>query len=222
MMKSIPDYNRILLLCGIISSFLYIGTDVFTSFLYEGYSYTSQQVSELSAIGTPTRRFWLIMSFLWSPLVIAFGIGILRLPDLNRSLRYTGILMSIYAVIGLLWNFAPMHQRGTVELSGDIMHIFFAAIQVMMILGFIVLGSGAGGPGFRIYSFITIIALLVFGAVTGTKASAIAEGHSTPWMGLIERVNVYSSMIWVLVYAIVLLRYEKRYSKSQFRITEDE
>ena len=209
MMKQTQNYTRLLLKCGILSSLLYIGTDISASWVYEGYSYTSQQVSELSAIGAPTRTLWIAMSFVWAPLVIAFGIGILFTVP-KRSLRLTGILLAIYAVIGLLWNFAPMHQRGTVELSGDIMHIIFAGVQVLLILLFIILGSGAGGIGFRIYSIVTIAALLVFGAWTGTQASAIAAGQPTPWMGIIERVNVYSSMIWVLVFAIILLKSEKR------------
>jgi len=103
-----------------------------------------------------------------------------------------------------------MHQRGTVELGEDSLHIIFAAAQVLMILSFILLGSRADGTGFRIYSYVTILALLVFGAWTATQASAIAEGQPTPWMGIIERVNVYSSTLWVLVFAVMLLRFEKR------------
>lgn len=209
MMKLTKNYTKLLLLCGILSSLIYIGTDILTSCLYEGYSYTSQQVSELSAIGAPTRQLWITMSFIWALLVIAFGIGIFQLTSPKRFLRLIGVLLVIYGVIGLLWDFAPMHKRGTVELAEDIMHIIFAGVQVLLIMLFIILGSGADGIGFRIYSIITIIALLVFGTWTGTQASAIAEGQSTPWMGVIERVNVYLSMLWVLVFAVILLRSEK-------------
>jgi hypothetical protein len=200
---------KVLLVCGILSSLLYIGTDILASLLYEGYSYTSQQVSELSAVGAPTRQLWITMSFVWAPLVFAFGTGVFLLSGLKRALRLAGILIAVYAVVGLLWNFAPMHQRGTVELEGDIMHIVFAGVQVLLLLLFISFGSGAGGKGFRIYSIVTIIALLLFGGLTGTQASAIAEGQPTPWMGIIERVNVYMSMVWVLVFAAVLLRTER-------------
>jgi hypothetical protein len=66
--------------------------------------------------------------------------------------------------------------------------------------------SGAGGTGFRIYSIATIVATLVFGALPGTQAAAIAAGQPTPWWGLIERVGVYAPVLWVLVLAVVLLR----------------
>ena len=215
MKKLSKKITRILLIGGMLSSLLYIGTDILASCLYEGYSYSSQQISELSAIGAPTQHLWITMSFIWAPLVIAFGIGILQLSGPKRLVRMTGVLMAIYGIIGLLWNFAPMHQRGTVELTGDTLHIIFAGLQVLMIILFIILGSGADGTGFRIYSILTLIALLVFGAWTGTAVSAIAEGQSTPWMGIIERVNVYLSMVWVFVFAVVLLKSDNHITLSK-------
>jgi len=43
--------RKLLLICGILSSLLYVGTDILAAMLYEGYSYTSQSISELGAIG---------------------------------------------------------------------------------------------------------------------------------------------------------------------------
>lgn len=203
-----------MLACGFLSSLLYIGVDILASILYEGYSYTSQQVSELSAIGAPTRQLWIAMSYIWTPLVIVFGTGILLSAGPRWSLRLTGVLLAVYAVVGLLWNLAPMHQRGTAELASDILHIIFAVVQVLLIILFISFGSGASGKGFRIYSIVTIVAILFFGALTGTQASAIAEGQPTPWMGIMERVNVYMSMLWVLVFAVILLRAENRLGRN--------
>jgi len=60
--------TKILLICGIISSVLYIGTDITLALLWKGYSYTSQAISELSAIGAPTRPLWVAMTFLFNPL----------------------------------------------------------------------------------------------------------------------------------------------------------
>jgi hypothetical protein len=50
--------------------------DVVASILYDGYSYRDQTVSELSAIGAPTRSFWFAFGSVWSGLVIAFGVGV--------------------------------------------------------------------------------------------------------------------------------------------------
>ena len=48
----------ILLVCGILSSLLYIAMNVFVPMQWDGYSSASQTVSELSAIGAPTRSLW--------------------------------------------------------------------------------------------------------------------------------------------------------------------
>ena len=47
--------RRLLLICGILASLLWIGTDIVAGVLWEGYSFVDQAVSELSAIGAPTR-----------------------------------------------------------------------------------------------------------------------------------------------------------------------
>ena len=43
-----------LLVCGTLSSLLYVGTDILGAMRYEGYGYTSQTISELAAIGAPS------------------------------------------------------------------------------------------------------------------------------------------------------------------------
>jgi len=60
-----------------LSALLYIGTEIITSSaLYPGYSYADQQVSELSAIGAPTRPLRLAMSSIYAFLMVASGIGV--------------------------------------------------------------------------------------------------------------------------------------------------
>ncbi len=97
-------------------------------------------------------------------------------------------------------------MRGTGTLANDMMHIVFAAVQIIVMLLFIAFGAAAVRWGFRLYSIVTIVALLVFGALVSTQAPAIAAGQPTPWMGVIERVSVYTPILWVLVFATVLLR----------------
>jgi hypothetical protein len=196
--------QQLLLICGILAPALYIGTDIVAAnLLFPGYSYTAKQVSELSAIGSPTRALWNVMGLIYMLLLVAFGIGVLR-SGKKVSLRITGILILASALIGLLWAFAPMHQRGTVSVSVDIWHIVFAALQVLTLVLIMSFGAAAMGKNFRIYSVLNILLMLAFGAYTGTAVSAIAAGQPTPWMGLVERVSVYSPMVWLIVFAIVL------------------
>jgi hypothetical protein len=65
----------VLLVCGVLSSLLYVATDVLAPMRWEAYSSTSQTVSELIAIGAPTRPLVLPLMITYSVLVFAFGWG---------------------------------------------------------------------------------------------------------------------------------------------------
>jgi hypothetical protein len=209
--KSQAIYHRlqkILLICGIIAALLYISVDAFLASSYEGYSYTDQAISELSAIGAPTRVFWVTMTFLFNPLIIAFGIGVWKVAD-KRNLRITGILLAIWGVSGFAWLLFPMNMRGNIGSTTDTGHLVMAAVTVLLITAFIGFGSGARAKWFRIYSILTLLVMLIFGGIVGTMAPAVKAQLPTPWMGMMERISVFSSMIWMLVLAVVLLRKEK-------------
>jgi hypothetical protein len=199
---------KALIICGILSSLLYVVTNVVTAILYEGYSAASQTVSELSAIGAPTRQLWISLMIPYSLLVIAFGCAIWKSSVENKRLRIVGILLMIDAFIGFFW--PPMHQREVLAAGGktltDTMHIVFTAVTVplmMLIIGF---GAAAFGKRFRLYSVATLVSLIIFGILTGIDGPKIEANLPTPWTGVWERISIGVYMLWVAVLAIVLLR----------------
>jgi Protein of unknown function (DUF998) len=113
--------------------------------------------------------------------------------------------------IACLWpQFFPEDLTAPVSALTNTMHIILAGVTVltwMLILGF---GATAFGKWFRLYSIGTLLTVLVFGgALTFPQAAAMAAGQPTPWLGLTERINIYSFMLWVIVLAIILLRAEQ-------------
>jgi TRAP-type C4-dicarboxylate transport system permease small subunit len=70
--------RRLLLYCGVVASLLYIAMSILIPFLYEGYNWKTQVVSELSAVGAPTRSLWFPLGIAYTLLIAAFGLGILR------------------------------------------------------------------------------------------------------------------------------------------------
>jgi len=151
------------------------------------------------------------MGFIYNPLVIAFGIGVCKYSENKLFLKVTGILLSIWGLLGYVWFFFPMNMRGQIVNSvTNTMYLVLAEITVPLMIVFIAIGSGAKGKCFRIYSILTIIATLVCGAIVGSQASRVAAQLPTPWMGILERVSVYAPMIWVAMLAMVLLKYEKK------------
>jgi uncharacterized membrane protein YeiB len=95
--------RKVLLICGILSSLLYAAMNIIAPMLYEGYNSASQTVSELSAIGAPTRPLWLLLGIPYSLLAIAFGWGVWASASRNRPLRVAGGLMVAHGVISLFW-----------------------------------------------------------------------------------------------------------------------
>lgn len=99
--------GKTLLICGILSSLLWIGADIFAIFQYEGYSFTSQTVSELSAIGSPTKSLLAVTGLIYEVLLFLFGIGVLFIAGQNRlchnySLKkFHPLMLIFYSNIGI-------------------------------------------------------------------------------------------------------------------------
>ena len=198
--------RKVLLVCGILASLLYVGADILASMLYEGYSYTDQTVSELSAIGAPTRPLVVPLVLAHSVLRIAFGLGVWMSAGRNRGLRATAGLLVGMGPVDLVAFFFPMHLRGAERTLTDTMHIILTIVTVLLILLAIGFGATAYGKRFRLYSIATILILLVFGALAGLEGPRVAANLPTPWAGVTERINIYGYMLWLAALAIALLR----------------
>jgi hypothetical protein len=177
---------------------------------YAGYSPMSQTVSELSAWGVSTRPLWMVLGSLYDALMIAFALGIWASAGGRRSLRIVGGLLLAYGLLGLAWPFASMHQREVLAAGGgtlaDTGHLVLGGITVALMLAAMAFGAAAFGMRFRIYSIVTIVILLAFGALTTADASRVAANLPTPWVGLWERINIGVFLLWVVVLAIALMR----------------
>lgn len=197
-----------LLICGTLSSLLYVSTDILATMQWEGYSYTSQSISELMAIGAPTRSIVVSLFSIYNMLIIAFGLGI-WITDIRKRVRFTGVLLIGYGIVGLVTLlFFPMHLRGAEKTISDTMHVTLTSVIVLLILLSIGFGATAEGKWFRLYSIGTILILILFGVLAGLDGPRVAAQLPTPWLGITERVNIYTYLFWVLVLAIKLLRVE--------------
>jgi len=196
--------RRVLLVCGILSSLLYVAMNVFVPMQWEGYSSASQTVSELSAIGAPTRPLWVPLVTVYTLLAAAFGWGVWISAGRNRPLRVVGGVLVVYGVLGVFW--PPMHLRGAEPTLTDTMHIVFTMLTVPLMMLAIGFGAAAFGKRFRLYSIATIVILVTFGALTGPDAPRIAANLPTPWVGVWERISISAFLVWVVVLAIALLR----------------
>lgn len=201
-----------LLICGILSSMLYVAMNIFIPMLWESYNSASQTVSELSAIDAPTRALWVPLGYVYTLLMIAFGWGVWISAHQNRPLRIAGGLMFAYGIISVIWPFTPMHQREVIAAGGgtltDTLHIVMAMVSVLLMLLAMGYGAAAFGMRFRLYSIATMVTLAVFGVLTSMDAPGIDANLPTPLIGVWERINIGVFLLWVIVLAILLLRIE--------------
>ena len=141
-------------------------------------------------------------------LVAACGWGIWAAARGSRPLRVVGGALVVNGIIGLFW--PPMHLREVVAAGGatltDTLHVVWMAgtgLLMLLAMGF---GAAALGRRFRIYSIVSMVALLACGAMTSRAVPRMEANLPTPWTGAWERINIGAWLLWVVVLAIVLLR----------------
>jgi Protein of unknown function (DUF998) len=189
----------------IVSPLVYVAATILGAMRWEGYNSTSQAVSDLSAIGAPSRPIIVPLFLAYSVLAIAFGLGVRRSARRTRALRVTAGLLVAYGVVGLTGPLAPMHQRGAEGTLTDVMHIMLTIVTVLLILLSIGFGANAGGAWFRRYSIGTLVTIIAFGVLAGLDGGRLAAHEPTPWLGVTERIDIGAYLLWVAILAVVLL-----------------
>lgn len=198
--------RKVLLACGIAASLVYVAANMLGAMRWQGYSSTNQAVSELSAIDAPSRPLIVPLMLAHGVLALAFGIGAVWSAGRNRSLRISCWLLVGVGAVDLAAPLFPMHLRGVEGSLTDTMHIIVTGVTVVLFLLAIGFGAAAFGRRFRLYSLVTLVTLLVFGAVAGMQGPQIAANEPTPWHGVYERINIGGYLLWMAVLAVALLR----------------
>jgi hypothetical membrane protein len=203
--------RQVLLASGAAASLLYAATDIAGGLQYPGYSFTSQAISELMANGAPSERLVDPLFLIYDVLMLAFAVYLVReAAGRGRALQTTGILLSVYALLGVAGpTLFEMQPRGTGSLGGDAPHLVLTAAIVLCLLCAIAFSALALGKAFRAYALVTLAIVIAFGAFTGPFATRLAAGDPTPGLGTIERIMVYASLLWVAVLSVALLRAPK-------------
>jgi hypothetical protein len=111
--------RKTLLSSGIAAAVLYVVMDAIGAWWFPGYSYTSQAISELSAVGAPSRPFMVSCGWLYDALLVAFGVGVWR-AGRRPALRTTARALIGIALVGFVWTFFPMHVRGVAPTKGSL------------------------------------------------------------------------------------------------------
>jgi hypothetical protein len=198
-------FRRALLLCGILASVAYAIADVGGGLRWPGYSFADYSISELAALGTPSRPFTVVVFAIHGVLLMVFAVGVLA-GALPRSARYAGGFLAAIGIFGTVSSFFPIQQRGLAFTRNEVVHMTLLVPSVFCIVGAAITGGRAGSRGFFWFSITMAVISISFGAIGGSYAPSIAAGDPTPWFGVIERISVYAYVVWVAAFATMLLR----------------
>ena len=206
--------TKVLLICGILSSLLYLAVNIIVPLDAPGYDPITQTISELSAIDAPSRTLWSILCAPYTPLLLAFGIGLLRSAGDNKGLRIAAFAVLTFGALGLIWPFAPMHTREALAAGNgdlrDTVHIALGIVSALSMFTAVIAASRSLGKSFFLYSVATIAILIVFGALMGKESPNIPINGPTPFLGLWQRIELGAFNVWVVVIACLLLVRESK------------
>jgi hypothetical protein len=199
--------QKALLGCGILSSVLYITGISLGALRWAEYSPISQSVSELFAIDAPSASFTIPVLVLYALLIYLFGMGIWRSAGSKRTLRIAAVLIISKEILGVIATIiTPMHLRGSEGTLSDTLHAILTGVGVLLcMLPAIGFGAASFGKHFRNFSIVTMVVFLTFGILAGMEGPRVAVNLSTPQLGVYERVNIFTYMVWIVVLAVTLL-----------------
>ncbi len=195
-----------LLVCGALAALVYLVADVLGSLRYPGYNFTAQGVSELMAVGAPSKRLVDSVFIVYGVLALAFAVGVLRESSGKRALRVAGLLLGLYAIAGTFGPLFPAHPRGVGNFSDNVPHMILTAVLVVLMLAALGFAATALGKVFRMYSLATLGTIVALGIVSGVYASRMAARQPTPGFGIVERALIYAYLVWVAVLGVLLMR----------------
>ncbi len=202
--------EKILLTCGILSSILYVSTDIIGGILWEGYDFTAQYVSELTAIGSPSRFIVFPFFIVDNLLVIAFGFGVWISANKKKTIQMVGYLLEGIGITGLITTlFFPIHLNDAEKNYTDTMHVIFSVIGVILILFAIGLTITAFKNWFRFFAIGILLTFAVPALISFLIGLEVIVERSNSWVGIMERINIYGYLLWVIVFAVILLFAEK-------------
>lgn len=208
---------KLLLALGWGAVFVYALVNIVVPAMDPNYNWTSLTISELSAIGAPTRTVWTAICSIYSILFLGFAIGVLRYSGASRSLKWSGMALTVNGVLGLYW--PPMHQRIVIASGGgtltDSLHIVWAMAWGVLIVVAMGCSAASFDKRFRVFAWTAITGLLVCVAMTSRMTPGLEANLPTPWMGVWERTGIIVFLSWMATLAWKVFSESSRFENSR-------
>ena len=209
-----PSRTSFRLLLGVVAAALYVAIVDIGAELTPGYSHVAQPVSALyqsgASLGVP-----IALAFVcYNVLLAAFGLAVAAFAasdsERRRAGMAAGVAVVLVGVAGALDDVFPQDPIGAALTTTGTLHIAFAGIAsllTVLAMGLAAWWLLAHRPlrPLAFYSIASLVLVLVFGPIT-----AAATASSSPIMGLLERVTIFTFTLWIAVTSVVLSRMARR------------
>jgi hypothetical protein len=199
----------ILLICGALVLPSYVAMYLIGGALRPGYNHISDSVSELLTPGAPNKPLLVVIQLAYATLHILFGLGVLgfvQAADGTQTLGAIGAWMIVLlGVVTVGTAIFPQDPEDAPPTTPGRVHVVlvFGGLVPLSLLSTLLLGiwsAGAGLPGwFDVYSYVTVVAIVVMGGLGGAAMK-------TEYGGLVERVAAIVTQQWLFVLALTLLQ----------------
>jgi len=201
--------RRALLLCGALSSLVYVANVVVGGLLTPGYSHVRNAVSELTQAGAPHAVVLGALYVVSGLLLAAFGVAVsLESYRTSRRVVTGGALISLFAVLAaLLGTVFPQDPIGAPSTLPGTMHLVLVGVSVPLIVSAILLiGFGLDRTvprwrRFRHYSVVTVLLMLAGGVLTPISIAGDVE-----LLGVAERITQLAYLTWFTLFSIQAYR----------------
>jgi hypothetical protein len=199
---------KIIFISGILIPLTYTFMYLLGGALRSGYSHISNSVSELLSPGAPNKRLLIIIQMIYALLHVVFGFAVLQFIKGSANENASGHIGAwMIVALGLTTIGTvvfPQDAEGMPQTKPGQLHkiLVFGGLIPFSILSTLFIGiwtKQAGAfPGFDIYSFITVGAVVIMGGIGGATVE-------TRFAGLVERIAAIITQQWLLVLGLKLL-----------------
>jgi len=209
-MLSIPE-NRKVQQCisqsglfGVIFYFLHI---VFGRIFYEGYNPFTQAISDLTASNSPSKNIATPLSFIYGNFTVTFSVGFLVYfkGKINKIISVGSCFFCLMTAISFFgYTLFPLSEAGYAGTLQDKIHIIVTVLVVLFTIIAIILYS-IGFLKTDKYKYLGIVSICTFVLlIAGVMLLNILPKEL---LGLAERVNVYSIVIYTGILSFWMNKY---------------
>lgn len=207
MMKQ-KSFWQILSISGALGILLYFAHVFIGGALWQGYNPITQTISELTGTGAPNADFLRVLTTAYGILVVFFSFCmyfIFKNWQLHKAAKIGALLLIIMEATSLLgYGLFPLDMSQSTASFQNLMHIVVTVVVVVTTLGsvyFIAIGLKKS-PGHRkLGVFVLICAVIITASGLMTPVSM---ANNLPISGLVERINIFTLQISLLVASIYL------------------